>query len=59
MCVCGSSVTYGVGYPLALAVAGELCRLAADRRGRSGEDLVNGNRHRVSYKSGRVRSTAC
>lgn len=51
-------MTYGVRYPLALAIAGELCRLAADRCGRSGENLVNCDGHRVAYKSGRVRCTA-
>lgn len=59
MCEGGGSVTYGVRYPLTLAVAGELCRLAANRRGRGCEDLVDGDGHVVSYNSGRRRDTAC
>lgn len=40
-----SATTYGVGYPLTLAVAGQRRRLAADRCGRSCQDLVNGDGH--------------
>lgn len=46
-------MTYGVGYPLTLTVAGQLRGLAAHRGRRRCENLVDGDGHGVSQDGGR------